>query len=67
MDLVDLNRLCWILMYQKDVMAVTMVFSMSLGWICLFKTFVDKVAGIITIYTEVICLMSPLFDISQFL
>ncbi len=39
-----------------------MVSSMSSDWICLFGAFVGKVAGITTIYTEVICLISPLFD-----
>ncbi len=65
MDLVDLGRLCWILVYRRDVVTAIAISSMSLGWICLFRAFVGKVAGIITIYTEVICLILSLFDFGQ--
>ncbi len=63
----DLDRLCWVLVYWRGVMAATVVSSMSSGWVCLFGTFVDKVADVITIYIEVICLASLLFDFGQFL
>ncbi len=65
MDLADLDRLYWILMYQRDITTTTTISSMSSGWVCLFRTFVGKVAGVITIYTEVICLVSPSFDLDQ--
>ncbi len=65
MNLADLDRLCWILIYQKDVAITVMVSSMSSGWVCLFRIFADKVAGVITIYIEVICLVSPSFDFGQ--
>ncbi len=64
MDLVDLDRLCWILIYWRDIAIAAAVSSISSDWVCLFRAFIGKVAGIITIYTEVICLVSPLFDFS---
>ncbi len=62
MDLVDLDRLYWVLMYWKDVVIAIAVSSMSLGWICLFGAFVDKMTDVTTIYVEVICLMLSSFD-----
>ncbi len=62
----DLDRSCWVLIYQKGVAATAVISSISSDWVCLFRAFVDKVAGVITIYTEVICLVSPLFDFNQF-
>ncbi len=57
MDLVDLDRLYWVLVYQRDVAAIAVISSIFSGWVCLFRVFVGKVAGIITICTEIICLM----------
>ncbi len=65
MDLADLDRLYWILIYWRDIMTTTAISSMSLGWVCLFRAFAGKVAGATTIHTEVICLVSPLFDLGQ--
>ncbi len=65
MNLADLNRLYWVLMYWRDVAIATIISSMFLDWICLFRIFVGKMAGIITIYTEVICLILSLFDFGQ--
>ncbi len=65
MDLADLDRLCWVLIYRRDATIAAAISSMSSGWICLFRAFVDKVADVTTIYTEVICLTSPSFDFGQ--
>ncbi len=62
MDLMDLDRLYWILIYRRDVMTTTMVSSTSSDWICLFRAFVGKMTSVITIYTEVICLILLSFD-----
>ncbi len=67
MDLADLGRLCWVLVYRRDVATVVAISSMSSGWVCLFRAFVDKVAGVTTIYAEVICLVLLLFDFGQLL
>ncbi len=48
-------------------MITAVVSSMSSGWVCLFRAFVSKVAGVTTIYTEVICLISSSFDFDQLL
>ncbi len=65
MDLADLGRLCWVLIYRRGATIAAAVSSMSLGWVCLFRAFVDKVADVTTIYAEVICLASPSFDFGQ--
>ncbi len=62
MDLVDLDRLCWVLVYWRGIVVAIVVSFMSSGWVCLFRIFVDKVAGVIIIYIEVICLVLSLFD-----
>ncbi len=67
MDLADLDKLCWILIYRRDIAIAATISSTSSDWVYLFKTFVDKVAGIITIYIEVICLASLSFDFGQLL
>ncbi len=65
MDLIDLDRLCWILIYRRGVVIVIAISSMFSDWICLFRTFAGKVAGVIIIYIKVICLISLLFDFDQ--
>ncbi len=67
MDLADLDKLYWVLIYLRGIVATTVVSSMSSGWVCLFRAFVSKVAGVITVYTKVICLISLSFDIGQLL
>ncbi len=67
MNLTDLDRSYWVLMYRRGVVVITVIFSISLDWICFFRIFAGKVAGITTIYTEVICLVSLLFDFGQLL
>ncbi len=41
MDLADLGRLCWVLVYRRSIVAMAAIFSISSGWVCLFGTFVD--------------------------
>ncbi len=65
MDLANLGRSCWVLIYRRDIVTAAVVSSISSDWICLFRTFADKVADATTIYTEVICLASPSFDLGQ--
>ncbi len=45
MDLVDLDRLYWILIYWRGVTATIVVSSISSDWVCLFRAFVGEVAG----------------------
>ncbi len=65
MDLADLDKSCWILMYWRGIAIIVMISSISSDWVCLFRAFAGKVADTTTIYIEVICLISPSFDFGQ--